>query len=141
MTREVARSKVDTLRSIPLFGKLSSSDLAFLASHMDEVNVPAGRVLIQQGQPNHAFYVIVEGDIDVEVGGEHRRGMGPGDFFGEISMLEVTTPATATVTARTPLQVLVVSHSQFRALEGNEKVLFAMRTAMGQHLLADRPKN
>ena len=67
--------------------------------------------------------------------------MGPGDFFGEISMLEVTTPATATVTARTPLQVLVVSHSQFRALEGNEKVLFAMRTAMGQHLLADRPKN
>jgi len=140
MTREVARSKVDTLRSIPLFGKLSSSDLAFLASHMDEVNVPAGRVLIQQGQPNHAFYVIVEGDIDVEVGGEHRRGMGPGDFFGEISMLEVTTPATATVTARTPLQVLVVSHSQFRALEGNEKVLFAMRTAMGQHLLADRPK-
>src|SRR5262245_40370553 len=61
---------------------------------------------------NHAFYLLAHGEMDVFVGGTHRRSLGPNDFFGEISMM-VLEPATATVVTRTPVRAYVMSHSQF----------------------------
>ena len=87
-------TSVDNLQKIPLFSRLSDGDLQFLATKMDEIVVPAGTALITEGMGNHAFFLLADGEVDVLVGGTHRRTLGPNDFFGEISML-VLNPATA----------------------------------------------
>ena len=88
-------TSVDDLRKIPLFSRLSDVDLQFLATKMDEIIAPAGTTLITEGMGNHAFFLLANGEVDVFVGGTHRRTLGPNDFFGEISMM-VLEPATAT---------------------------------------------
>ena len=111
-------TSVDDLRKIPLFSRLSDVDLRFLATKMDEIIVPAGTALITEGMGNHAFFLLADGEVDVFVGGTHRRTLGPNDFFGEISMM-VLNPATATVVTRTPVRAYVMSHLQFPRGEGS----------------------
>jgi CRP-like cAMP-binding protein len=122
---------------MPLFAGLSRDDLRFLATNLDEIDVPAGEPLIVEGRGNHVFYVIAEGEVDVTVGGQPRPPLRRGDFFGEISMLG-PDPATATVTARTPLRVWVASTAQFMALKAHEGVMLRLKAAMGERLRADR---
>ena len=128
---------VDQLKGIPLFSGLAHADLQFLAGQMDDVSIPAGTVLITQGAGNNVFFVILEGVVDVSVGGKYRRTLGPHDFFGEISMMELD-PATATVTSRTPVRAFVVSRAQFSAVKGHETVMLQLETARSQRLHADR---
>jgi CRP-like cAMP-binding protein len=128
---------VDQLKAIPLFSGLAQADLQFLAGQMDEVSIPAGTVLITQGAGNNVFFVILEGVVDVSVGGKYRRTLGPHDFFGEISMMELD-PATATVTSRTPVRAFVVSRAQFSAVKAHETVMLQLKTSRSQRLHADR---
>ena len=128
---------VDQLKAIPLFSGLAHADLQFLAGQMDEVSIPAGTVLITEGAGNSVFFVILEGVVDVSVGGKYRRTLGPHDFFGEISMMELD-PATATVASRTPVRAFVVSHAQFSAVKAHETVMLQLKTARSQWLHADR---
>jgi len=130
-------TRVDLLKAIPLFSGLGHADLEFLADQMDEVRIPAGTVMITEGQGNHMFVVIVEGLVDVSVGGQHRRTLGPHDFFGEISMMELDA-ATATVTSRTPVRACVVSPAQFSAVKTHETVMLQLKAARMQRLRADR---
>jgi CRP/FNR family transcriptional regulator, cyclic AMP receptor protein len=130
-------SKAEILRKVPLFARVASKDLELVASRTDEVEVPAGRLLVQQGRPADTFYVLLEGEADLEVDGKPRPALKPGDFFGEISMLD-RGPATATVVTRTPARLMVMSHSQFRdAIKGNEDLLGQVMAAMGERLRAD----
>jgi CRP-like cAMP-binding protein len=133
----MAKTRIDELRGTRLFSGLSNADLEFLARNLDEVRVPAGTALISEGKGNHAFYLLAEGEVDVGVGGHHRRTLGAGDFFGEISMLELD-PASATVVTKTPVRLYVASHEQFMALKANDTVLLRLKAAMGEHLHADR---
>src|SRR2546430_9010284 len=103
-------SKTSVLAKVSLFAHCTSKELEFVASRADEVDVPAGRPLLRQGDPGDTFYVLLEGEADVEVNGTRRPTLRPGDFFGEISMLD-RGPATATVVTRTPAHLLVMSHS------------------------------
>lgn len=128
---------LDQLEAIPLFSGLAHADLQFLAGQMDEVSIPAGAVLITEGAGNNVFFVILEGVVDVSVGGKHRRTLGPHDFFGEISMMELD-PATATVTSRTPVRAFVMSHAQFSAVKAHETVILQLTAARSQRLHADR---
>ncbi len=129
--------KADALRQVPLFARCANKDLEFVASRTDEVEVPAGRPLVRQGHPADTFYVLLEGEADLEVDGKPRPALKPGDFFGEISMLD-RGPATATVVTRTPARLMVMSHAQFRdAIKGNEDLLGQVIAAMGQRLRAD----
>ena len=130
-------TRIDDLRRIPLFSRLSSVDLQFLASKMDEISVPAGTALITEGMGNHVFYLLAHGEVDVFVGGTHRRSLGPYDFFGEISMM-VLAPATATVVTRTPVHAYVMSHSQFLEVRVHETVMLQLKSAMGDRRSADR---
>ena len=130
-------TSVDDLRTIPLFSRLSDVDLQFLATKMDELVVPAGTALITEGMGNHAFYVLADGEVDVLVGGIHRRVLGPNDFFGEISMM-VLNPATATVVTRTPVRAFVMSHLQFLEVRVHQTVMLQLKGAMGDRLSADR---
>jgi CRP-like cAMP-binding protein len=129
--------KTKALGEVPLFAHCTSKELEFVASRTDEVDVPAGQQLVRQGQPGDTFYVLLEGEADVEVDGERRPGLKPGDFFGEISMLD-RGPATATVVTRTPARLMVMSHSQFRdAIKGSDDLLGRVMVAMGERLRAD----
>ena len=128
---------VDQLKAIPLFSGLAHADLQFLAGQMDEVSIPAGTVLITERAGNNVFFVILEGVVDVSVGGKHRRTLGSHDFFGEISMMELD-PATATVTSRTAVRAFVVSRAQFSAVKAHETVMLQLETARSQRLHADR---
>jgi CRP-like cAMP-binding protein len=130
-------AKTEALGKVPLFAHCTTKDLEFVASRADEVDVPAGRQLVRQGHPGDTFYVLLYGEADVEVDGERRPSLKPGDFFGEISMLD-RGPATATVVTRTPARVMVMSHSQFRdAIKGNDDLLGRVMAAMGERLRAD----
>ena len=133
----MATSRAKTLESIALFAGLSKGDLEFLASNLDELDFRPGTTLIQQGDTNHTFFVLIDGEADVDVSGEPRRTLSRGDFFGEISM-ELRVPATATIVAKTPVQALVMSHAQFRAVQGSPHVLSRLRTAIDDRLASDR---
>ena len=128
-------TSVDDLRKIPLFSRLSDAELQFLATKMDEISAPAGTALITEGMGNHAFFLLADGEVDVFVGGTHRRTLGPNDFFGEISMMVLNT---ATVVTRTPVRAYVMSHLQFLEVRVHQTVMLHLKSAMGDRLSADR---
>lgn len=128
-------SKAKALKRLNVFKDCSNQDLEVLAAHMDEISFPRGAKLIHEGAPNHTFFVIDEGKVEVLVHGEHRRFLGPGDFFGEISMQE-RRPATATVVAVDPTVALLMSHEQYRALRGNPVVASRVDAALKERLAA-----
>ena len=129
--------KTEALKKVHLFAHCSPKELEFVASRTDETPAPAGTQLTKQGSPGNTFYVLLDGEADVTIDGKHRRTLKPGDFFGEISMLD-RGPATATVTTKTPVRLMVMSHSQFRdAVKANDDLLFHVMRAMGERLRAD----
>jgi CRP-like cAMP-binding protein len=133
----MADSKTQALSRVPLFSQLSKSELEFVASRTDEVNAKAGQALIKQGVSGESFYVLLDGDAHVDVEGKPRRTLKPGDFFGEISMLDRGL-ASATVTMKTDGRLLVMSHAQFRdAIKASDGLLVKVLAAMGERLRAD----
>ena len=133
----MADAKTRALAGVELFAHCGPRDLEFVASRTDEVDVRAGHELLRQGRLGDSFFVLLEGEASVEVDGQPRRTLGPGDFFGEISMLD-RGPATATVVTVTPARLMVMSHSQFRdAIKGNDDLLGNVMAAMGERLRAD----
>ncbi len=129
--------KLERLRRVPIFSQCSKRELQFLSSRMDEISVAAGRTLITQGVATDSFYLLVNGEVEVTVKGRPRRRLGPGDFFGEIGMMD-RGPATATVVTTTPVDALVLSHAQFRdAIRGNEAIALKVMANMAERLRAD----
>jgi CRP/FNR family transcriptional regulator, cyclic AMP receptor protein len=123
-------TKADALAACPFFEGLSRGDLLALAKITEDLEVEAGKTLTREGQSGSEFFVIVDGEVSVTKDGQEIRTLGPGDFFGEIALLE-DTPRTATVTAKTPLRFFVLTRQAFRSLlahqpELEEKVLAAL---------------
>ena len=133
----MADHKIAALGRVPLFERLTKKELDFVAREGDEVDVPAGKVLIREGRPGDSFYVILSGECEVVIGGKPRRVLKEGDFFGEISMLDRGL-GTATVTTLRPSRMFVMSHSQFRdAIKASDALLVKVLLAMGERLRAD----
>ena len=110
----MAARKVEQLKKMPIFAQCTKSEIANLALNADEVDVEAGRTLIVQGEPNHTFYLLLKGEVEVDVRGLPPVRLGPGDFFGEISMV-APGAATATVVTMSPVEALVMSRAQFHS--------------------------
>ena len=108
-------TKVDALKRAPLFEGLSRKELSQLARVTEDLEVPAGEVLCREGETGQEFFVIVEGETDITSKGKRVASRGGGDFVGEIALLEDTT-RTATVTAKTPLRLFVLTRQDFRRL-------------------------
>lgn len=137
MLQRMSDPKTEALSQVPLFSQLSHRELEFVASRTDEVDAPAGKRLTTQGQPGDTFYVLLDGEAEVEIDGKPRRTMKAGDFFGEISMLDRGL-GTATITTTTDARLLVMSHAQFRdAIKANDSLLVKVLAAMGERLRAD----
>ena len=123
-------TKADALAACPFFEGLSRNELLEIAKVTEDLEVEAGKALTREGQSGSEFFVIVGGDVSVTKDGQEIRTLGPGDFFGEIALLE-DTPRTATVTAKTPLRFFVLTRQAFRSMlahqpELEEKVVAAL---------------
>ncbi len=108
-------AKIDLLREVPLFARCSRAELAQVAGIADEIDLPEGQELTREGERGREFFVLLEGTADVSRRGRKINALGPGDFLGEIALLS-RSPRTATVTATSPLDVLVVTDRDFRTL-------------------------
>jgi CRP-like cAMP-binding protein len=110
--------KIALLKRVPLFAQCSKKELEQLALVADEIDVREGTVLTSEGDRGREFFVLVEGTADVRRKGRKVNTMGTGDFFGEIALVS-ERPRTATVTATSPVRLLVVTDRAFRALMRN----------------------
>ena len=117
LKEETLHEREEVLRGIPLFATCSAHDLTSIASRVQTREYPAGATLCTQGQPGDGFFVIVDGRAEARRDGSVLRSMGPGDFFGEIALID-EGPRTATVTSSTPLRCLMIGSSEFRDVLG-----------------------
>ena len=101
------------LEPLPLFRDLSRKEREQIARWTDEVDVPAGYHLLEQGRLPHEFFVIEKGTVAVAKDGEHLADLGPGDFFGEIAIMEHDR-RTASVVATTPVTAIVMLAARLR---------------------------
>lgn len=104
------------IRRLHVFDSLSRKQRRLLASRADELEVPAGKALCTKGETAHAFFVIEDGTAKVVRDGQYLDELGPGDFFGEMGLLD-NAPRNADVVARTPVRVMVLSGTALRQLE------------------------
>jgi CRP/FNR family transcriptional regulator, cyclic AMP receptor protein len=115
-------TKVEALKRAPLFEGLSRKDLTQLARVSEDMEIPEGKALTKEGEIGHEFFVLVDGDVEVKRKGRKLGTRGAGDFIGEIALLE-QVPRTATVTAKTPMRVFVLTSKDFHhLLEENPNV-------------------
>ena len=105
--------RVELLRKVHLFAGCTDKQLAFIATQVEDVDVPAGKVLCAEGQSGGDFFVVVSGNAQVDRGGKKLDAIGPGVFFGEIALID-QGPRTATVTATSPMRLIVLGPAQFR---------------------------
>jgi CRP-like cAMP-binding protein len=108
-------AKLDHLRAVRLFRNCSHKQLEQVASIVDEIDVEAGRVLCRQGETGHEAFVVIAGEASVIVDGSEVETLGPGSLVGEISLID-HGPRTATVSAKTPMHLLVVPGNRFAQL-------------------------
>jgi len=104
--------QIALLRSLPLFAELPAPALEGLAGALTPVSVPAGRVLIRQGEPGDAYYAIAAGELDASQDGHFLRQCGRGEGVGEIALLR-SIPRTATVVAHTDATVYELDREPF----------------------------
>jgi CRP-like cAMP-binding protein len=105
-------AKTDLLKSVPLFSKLDKKGLQAVALIADELDLPAGKELATEGDRGREFFVLLKGEAEVTKGGQSIATMKEGDFFGEIALV-TKMPRTATVTAKSNVDVLVITERAF----------------------------
>jgi CRP-like cAMP-binding protein len=105
-------TKVEALKSAPLFEGMSDKELEEIAMRTEDLDFPAGHVLCREGELGSEFYVIMDGEVEITRNGELVATEGPGGFFGEISLVE-DVPRNATVTAKTPIRCFLLTRGRF----------------------------
>ena len=105
----------DLLRLVPLFNGLTERSFEAIANLASETDYAVGDHLVRQGEPGDSFIIIVTGRATVDRDGKTLRELGPGDFLGEISLIDAS-PRTATVTALDPIHAFVIQGEGFLEL-------------------------
>jgi|SRR5579871_1700270 len=124
----------DTLKKVPLFAGLDDKEREHIARAMQERRFKAGDKLTEQGNSGVGFFVIEDGTADVEVDGQAKGSVGPGDYFGEIALLSDSL-RTATLTATTDMLTYGMTSWEFKPLvESNSDLAWKLLTAMAAKL-------
>jgi CRP-like cAMP-binding protein len=108
-------SKIALIKNIPLFARLSRKELEQVAALADEIDFPAGKTIIREGERGREFFVLLDGGADVIRGGQRIAHLAKGDFVGEIAVI-ARIPRTATVKTTDPTRALVVTDQALRGL-------------------------
>ena len=106
---------VDHLRAVPLFQGMTDQALEAVAALANEVAIADGATVTREGDPGDSFFVIVDGGLRISRHGETIRDLGPGDFLGEISLVD-GRPRTATAVAVGPVNAIVIERPAFLEL-------------------------
>jgi CRP/FNR family transcriptional regulator, cyclic AMP receptor protein len=106
---------LDHIRSVPLFGEFGDKELQRVATIAKEVEFPAGKDIARQGETGIGFHMILEGEVSVSVDGVNHATLGPGSYFGEMSLLD-GGPRSATVTATSKLKTVSLTSWDFNVL-------------------------
>jgi CRP-like cAMP-binding protein len=120
---------VQTLARVPLFAGVGRRELKRLVDRMSERTFTEGEIAVEEGRGGAGFWLIQDGSATVSIGGEIIRTLGPGEYFGEIALLD-DGPRTATVTAGTDMRCLGMASWEFRpfVLEHPEIALTMLQT-------------
>jgi CRP-like cAMP-binding protein len=131
----VAVSKIASeLGKVPMFSACSQRELQTVARVVREVEHKAGTVIAREGEPGIGLFIITEGTASVSIGGQKKGTVKPGEFFGEIALLD-GGPRTATVTAETPVKLLGLTEWVFRGLvQENPSIAVKTLQAMAARL-------
>ena len=130
-------AKIELLKRVPLFAGCSKNELRELALTADEIDLRDGHVLTKEGRPGREFFVLVKGTARVTHKSEKIADLGPGDWFGEIALL-TDAPRTATVTATSPVDVLVITDRGFkRVVETMPSIALKVLACVGDRLARD----
>ena len=103
------------LATVPLFSRCTRSDLKIVARHVETLSVSDGRMLCRSGDTGDALFVLLAGTARVERDGSEVAVLGPGDYFGELSLLD-PGPRAATVTVTSDAELAVLGVRMFRVL-------------------------
>ncbi|MEP6973715.1 MAG: cyclic nucleotide-binding domain-containing protein [Actinomycetota bacterium] len=106
---------LDRIRSVPLFSEFGDKELLRVAAIAKEVEFPAGKEIAKQGESGVGFHMIVEGEASVTVDGTNHATLGPGSYFGEMSLLD-GGPRSATVAATSELKTVSLTSWDFNVL-------------------------
>lgn len=103
---------LDKLAQVPMFSACSKKDLQVIGRASDEVTIAEGKTIVEEGKPGHEFFLILEGDAVVSRNGRKVTTLGPGEYFGELALLD-RGPRSATVKAASDIRVLVLGQREF----------------------------
>jgi len=132
--RRGKNAKIDLLKQVPLFAGCSKAELREVALSTDEIDLRDGHVLTREGRPGREFFILVEGTANVTQDGKEIAELKHGDWFGEIALL-THRPRTATVTATSPVRVLVLTDRAFRrVVETMPRIALKVLASVGQRL-------
>jgi CRP-like cAMP-binding protein len=130
-------AKVELLKKVPLFAGCSKSELRELAKTADELDVREGTVLTREGKAGREFFVLISGTAKVTKNGRKVAELGPGDWLGEIALI-TESPRTATVTATSPVDLLVITDRRFRTVvETMPSIALKVLSSVGERLSRD----
>jgi len=130
----VNQGLVERLRRVPLFAELDDEALERVAEVATEFEVPAGRVLVEHGQPGSGMFCITEGTVTVELPGEAVE-LGPGEFVGELALLADGITRVARVRATSEVRGMALGRAAFAQLLAREpRVAVAMLPVLARRL-------
>ena len=128
----MAQETVTLLERVPIFEGLDERELERIAASMKDRTFRAGETVTAEGTGGIGFFVIEDGEAKVTIGGQERRRLGPGDYFGEVALL-TDSPRTATITAETDLRCYGMTSWDFKPLvESHSSIAWKLLQAMAK---------
>ena len=125
---------VEALQNVQLFSTLAEEDMEELARQLHERRFPEGAEVTTEGSTGAGFFVIAAGNAEVLVGGEHRATLGPGDYFGEVALIDDGI-RSASIVAATDLLCYGLTPWEFRPfVEEHPKVAWARLEALARRI-------
>lgn len=132
MPRGIPKVVIDMLHAVPLFSACSVKELREIANLGAPIQVTDGTSLTEQGKPGREFFLLVEGKARCLIDGAEVARFGPGDFFGEMALLE-HGPRHATVVTDGPAEVLVLDGREFSGLlDGSPSIARKLLSALAE---------
>lgn len=126
--------KLARLANVPLFSGFNQKQLTEVGRLTDDVDLPAGHVLMREGGSGNEFYIIISGNVEITREGQVLGTLGPGDFLGEIALID-HRPRSATARAITPVRAEVLGIREFNSLlDANPEVSRAVMAALARRV-------
>jgi CRP-like cAMP-binding protein len=125
---------IERLKSVPLFATLSKKELDLIVRQADHLRYPGRYRVVREGSPGEEFWLVIEGKLAVNRGGAEVAHLGPGDYFGELAVID-PAPRDATIVSTTPVELMVIGRQRFwRTIEGSPTLMRKLMIGLARRL-------